>query len=81
MQGWHGMSNRPLGVTIIGLFNLFVSAAVLLGYLILGWKVPPISLAAAIILFARFIRDASGIHMGMVSYDHNLCRKHHIRIQ
>jgi hypothetical protein len=60
MQGWHGMSGRPLGVTIIGLFNLFVSAAVLLGYLSRGWIVPPISLAAAIILFANSLGMLAG---------------------
>jgi hypothetical protein len=60
MQRWHGMSTRPLGVTIIGLFNLLVTAAVLLGYLILGLKVPPISLAATIILFANSLGMLAG---------------------
>jgi hypothetical protein len=54
------MSNRPLGVTAIGLLGLFVSAALLLGYLILGWKVPPTSLAIAIILFADSLGMLTG---------------------
>lgn len=54
------MSNRPTGVTIIGVFNAFVSAAVLLAYPILGWKVPTITLAVAIIVLVSSLGMLTG---------------------
>jgi hypothetical protein len=59
-QGWYGMSDRPTGVTIIGVFTLLVSAGVLLGYLILGWMFPLTTLAAAIIVFAASLGMLAG---------------------
>jgi hypothetical protein len=54
------MSDRPTGVTIIGVFTLLVSAGVLLGYLILGWMFPLTTLAAAIIVFAASLGMLAG---------------------